>query len=246
MQRSFPFAHDDFLPTIRARLLAILGPQRNEEPLDPLSQLVKASISTKTHDQISDRAFDRLRKRYPSWERLARDAPSTIEAVIRPVRYADSKAVTLPAALRMIVARNGRLDLAFLADWEDEAAMQWLDGLPGVGPKVAATVLNFSTLHRRVLPVDTHLLRLGERLGLLPARSTYETGFDVFMRRVPDDWDADTLFELHWLLKYLSQMVCTKKPPDCSRCPLRDLCPRLIVDDRDVGSRGRTGRIAYS
>jgi endonuclease III len=246
MQRSFTFAHDDFLPAIRARLLAILGPQCNPQPLDPLSQLVKVSISTQTRDQISDRAFDRLRKRYPSWELRARDAPSAIEAVIRPVAHADRKAVTLPAALRMIVARNGRLDLEFLADWEDEAAMQWLDGLPGVGAKVAATVLNFSTLHRRVLPVDTHLLQLGERLGLLPAKSTYESGFDIFMRRLPADWDADTLFELHWLLKYLGQMVCTKKSPDCSRCPLRDLCPRLIADDRDAGSRGRTGQMAYS
>jgi endonuclease III len=71
MQRSFAFTHDDFLPSIRARLLAILGPQSNPEPLDPLSQLVMASISTQTHDQISDRAFRRLRGRYPSSELLA-------------------------------------------------------------------------------------------------------------------------------------------------------------------------------
>src|SRR6202000_2797579 len=105
----------------------------------------------------------------------------------------EPKALRLPGALRMIVARTGQLDLEFLVDWEEEAAMQWLDGLPGVGPKVAATVLNFSTLRKRVLPVDRHLLRLGGRLGLLPADVDEQAGFDVFMRRVPDAWGADDL-----------------------------------------------------
>jgi endonuclease III len=55
-------------------------------------------------------------------------------------------------------------------------AMQWLRGLPGVGSKVAATVLNLSTLRMRALPVDTHLLRVGERLGPLPVATTTTPG----------------------------------------------------------------------
>ncbi len=228
MQRSLAFTDDTLLGTIRARLLAILGPQRDAQRLDPISQLVKASISSRTRDRVAARAFAQLCQRYASWDLLSRETAGVIEALIRPVTFADRKAADLPAALRMIRARTGRLDLEFLVDWEDEVAMHWLDGLPGVGAKIAATVLNFSTLRKRVLPVDTHLLRVGRRLGLLPANADYPSGFDSFMRRVADVWDADDLYELHWLLKYLGQHVCTDSAPACTRCPLRDLCPRLL------------------
>lgn len=232
MQRSLAFVEEDVLPAIRARLLDRLGPQRDSERLDPVSQLVMASISGRTHDAIAKAAFLRLRARFAAWELLGRAAPAAIEAIIRPVTFADRKAARLPPALRMIAARAGALDLSFLADWEPELAMPWLEALPGVGPKVAATVLNFSSLRGRAFAVDTHLLRVGKRLGLLPATANYATGFMVFMRRLPDDWNADALYELHWLLKYLGQFVCRATAPACPLCPLRDLCPRLIATDR--------------
>ena len=228
MQRSLAFMVDLSLETVRARLQAILGPQRQADAdrLDPMSQLVKASISGRTRDRVAESAFARLRRRFPDWALLGAAAPRTIEAIIRPVTHADAKAVHLRAAIRMIRARTGDLDLAFLADWDEEAAMQWLDGLPGVGPKVAATVLNFSTLRKRVLAVDTHLLRVGTRLGWLPPNADYASGFALMARRLPATWDADALFEMHWLLKYLGQHVCTHHAPACARCPLSDLCPQ--------------------
>lgn len=210
---------------IRARLLARLGPQRDAWRLDPVSQLVNAMISTNTLDAVSSAAFERLRQRYASWDDLRLAAPDELEAIIVPVRHANQKARHLPQALRMIVARNGSLDLDFLGDWDEEMAIQWLRGLPGVGAKVAATVLNFSTLRKRALPVDTHLLRVGKRLGLLPPHTDYDDGYDLFMRLVPDTWDADALYEFHWLLKYLGQSLCPHETPICAQCPLSDLCP---------------------
>lgn len=103
--------------------------------------------------------------------------------------------------------------------------MAWLRELTGVDAKVAATVLNFSTLRRRVMAVDTHLLRLGERLGFVPENSSYRSGYEGYMRLIPDDWDADDFYEFHWLLKYLGQEVCSKTRPACADCALRDLCP---------------------
>lgn len=224
MQPSLAFDHAPILPQIRERLLAVFGPQRDAERADPLSQFVAAFISTRTHDDVSVPAFRRLRRRYQTWEALARATAAEIEPVIRPVTFADKKALFLPSALRMIIARSGSLDLHFLADWDEEMAMQWLDGLPGVGPKIAATVLNFSTLRKRNLSVDTHLLRVGKRLRLLSPRADYDSGYEPFMRLVPHDWDADDLYEFHWLMKYLGQRDCTHALPACARCPLRDLC----------------------
>jgi endonuclease-3 len=50
----------------------------------------------------------------------------------------------------------------------------------------------------------------------------------MLMRLVPDDWDADDLFEFHWLVKLHGQKVCFHDAPACFRCPLRALCSRGV------------------
>jgi endonuclease-3 len=228
MQFSLALEEKPFLARVRDRLLTQYGPQRDAERPDPISQLVNGIIGSQTRDTVSTAAFWRLRARYGSWDRLRHASPDEIERIIRPVTHAEKKAEELPQALRMIVAQCGSLDLDFLADWSEEMAMQRLKGLPGVGPKIAATVLNFSTLRMRALAVDTHLLRVGMQLGLLPPNAKYEIGHEVFMRLVPDDWDADALYEFHWLVKMHGQQVCRPSTPSCPRCSLRDLCPRRL------------------
>jgi endonuclease-3 len=230
MQLSLPLAEDALLARIRGRLLSAYGPQQDDWRLDPLNQLVNALISYQTTDDIAFPAFGRLRRRYPTWEACSRATPEEIERTIRPVVFADRKARDLPRILRMIAARAGALDLDFLADFEAEAALQWLSALPGVGPKIAAAALNFSFLRKRVLPVDMHLLRLGGRLGVLREGATYESGYDAYMRLVPDDWNGDDVYELHWLMKYHSQDTCTLRTPDCRGCALRDLCATAPAD----------------
>jgi endonuclease-3 len=224
MQLSLAVDQTPILPRIRARLLARLGPQRDTLRLDPVSQLVLAIVSSRTRDEISLQAFERLARRCRSWEALSQAEPRAIEAIIRTVTYADVKAIQLPQALRLITARAGSLDLGFLAHWPEEQAMRWLEELPGVGTRNAATTLNFSKLRKRTLSVGTHLLRVGQRLGLLPPRTDYARGYALYMRLVPDTWGGDDLYEFHWLMKYHGQRTCTHIAPPCSACPLSDLC----------------------
>jgi len=120
MQFSLTLDQAPILPRIRTRLLASCGPQRDSLRLDPVSQLVLAIISARTRDEVSLQAFERLARRYRPWSALGRAAPAAVEAIIRPVTYADVKAVHLPRALRLIEARTGSLDLAFLAIWPEE------------------------------------------------------------------------------------------------------------------------------
>lgn len=225
MQLSLTLDDDPPLPRIRDRLLAILGPRRDVDRHDPVSQLVKGILSSETRDEVSAKVFARLSTRYPCWDMLRQVSPRQIKHLIWEVNRAELKAEQLPRALRMAAARSGDINLDFLADWEVEDAMQWLIGLPGVGPKVAASVLNFSTLRKRALVVDRHLLRLGKRLGLLSAKADFGDGYNTYMKLVPDSWGADDLYEFHWLMKPLSQAVCTAGAPACRSCPLRDLCP---------------------
>jgi len=116
--------------------------------------------------------------------------------------------------------------------------------LPGIGPRNAATVLNFSTLRRRTFSVNTHLLRVGKRLGLLPPAADCKLGRDLFMRLIPDAWTADDLYEFHWLMKLHGQRLCTNDAPPCSHCPLRDLCPRQGLVTRRDGGRSRLAVVA--
>jgi endonuclease-3 len=229
MQLSLALDDRPLLPRVRDRLLARLGPRRDGRRRDPVSQLVRSMLGSKTRDEVTRRVFRELRRRYPTWDRLGEAPPRAILRVIWPVNLADVKAEQLPQALRMIVACTGRLSLDHLADLDEEAAMQWLRRLPGVGSKIAAEVLNFSTLRKRALVVDTQLLRLGGRLGLLPLDADYDAGHEQLMRQLPDAWDAEDLAELHRLMKLLGQTVCTAHAPACGACPLRDLCPRCGV-----------------
>ena len=235
MQMPLLFERTPVLTRLRARLGAVFGPQRDEERLDPTSQLVNAIISARTRDAVSLAAFARLRQRYPAWEALRQAEPFEIECLIRPVMYADVKARWLPRALAMITAETGGLDLAFLGALPVDDAMAWLRQLPGIDMRNAATTINFSTLRMRALSIDTHVLRIGQRLGLLPPTADYARAYHGYMRLVPESWDGDDLYELHWLLKQHGQQVCTFAAPKCGQCVLRDLCPRRIVERATIG-----------
>jgi len=107
--------------------------------------------------------------------------------------------------------------------------MTWLQGLPGVGCKVSAAVLNFSTLNRRALVVDTHVHRVARRLGLVGRSTLPSEAYAMLMAEAPSNWTSEDLFEFHWLLKKLGQSVCTEAQPACALCPMREDCARVDV-----------------
>lgn len=229
-QLPFDFAGFLDLPRFHARLRAAFGLQRSAHRLDPVSQLVKSMLSARTYDEVSWAAFVRLGNAYPDWGVLA-DAPQKeVEAVIGPVTFAEVKARQIPHALRVIRLRTGGLDLSLLAEQPIDHAMHWLQGLPGVGCKAAAAVLNFSTLRRRALVVDTHVHRVTKRLGLVGRSSDPTQAYHTLMAASSEAWDAEMLYELHWLIKGLGQSACTHEAPRCALCPLRDACPRVGVE----------------
>lgn len=221
------FGEPAVLPPIRDALLQSHGPLRPAHRLSPVGQLVKSMLSARTYDAISWPVFLSLEAEVASWEVLTDMDPAEIEPMIASVTHADAKARFLPLALSEIRRRRGALSLDFLKDWEIDQAMAWLSSLPGVGCKSAAAVLNFSTLNRRAMVVDTHVHRVACRLGLAsgePSR-TYE----IMMEMAPADWSAEALHDLHWLFKSLGQRTCTHGAPRCSACPLVRTCPRIGV-----------------
>jgi endonuclease-3 len=179
-----------------------------------------------------------LRERFGTWENL-RDSPlAEIEDALRDITFPEQKAVQLKASLEQITARYGSLTLDFLAKYRTDKIRAWLEQFPGVGPKTSAAVVNFSTLRRPAMCVDSHHLRVTQRLGLTP-RADAATTEERLMRLVPETWTAEMLDEHHQLIKQLGQKICTFAEPRCSECPLLKLCPYGQRQIADAGqSRG--------
>jgi endonuclease-3 len=115
---------------------------------------------------------------------------------------------------------GGRLDLDLLATAPREAAIEFLERLPGVGRKTAACVLLFS-FDRPEMPVDTHVYRVSSRLGLIRPKASFEEAHDVLVS-VTDPGDV---FELHVNMLRHGRRICTARDPRCRECPLLRLCP---------------------
>jgi endonuclease III len=178
--------------------------------------LVRTILSQNTSDTNRDVAWERLRERFPTWQAV-RDAPlEEVEDAIRPGGLAPQKAPRIQEALRDL---DDDLDLSWLAEAPREEAISYLTSLPGVGRKTAACVLMFS-FGRPEIPVDTHVYRVGGRLGLLPAGASLQRAHDE-MLAITDPEDA---YELHISLIRHGRAVCRPRPR-CPECALRRMCP---------------------
>ncbi len=182
----------------------------------PVDELVLTVLSQNTNDRNRDVAYGRLRERFPTWDAVRHAPIEEIEDAIRPGGLAPTKSMRI----RQILEAIGEDDLAHLAhDPLDEARAE-LCALPGVGRKTAACVLLFA-FGRPDVPVDTHVSRVGTRLGLFRPGAPFDEMHDEALRFVPPE-DA---YEFHVLLIRHGRRTCAARRPRCEECPLLSLCP---------------------
>jgi len=194
--------------------------QREWRPrLDPLSELIFTILSQNTSDVNRDRAWRRLKDRFPTWESvLAADTTELAEA-IRPGGLANVKAPRIQETLRVIQMERGEFTLDFLAEMEVDEAKRWLTSLHGVGPKTAAIVLLFS-LGKPAFPVDTHVHRVSRRLGLIAPKTSREKAHEVLEELLP----PEIYHTFHLNLIAHGRDVCKSQQPRCAACLLREQC----------------------
>ena len=205
------------LRAIRDRLRREYGRPLLRPHHAPIEELVLTVLSQNTNDRNRDVAYGRLRERFSSWDEI-RDAPvEDVEDAIRPGGLAPTKAVRI----KQILGAIGEDDLGWMEESPLDEARAYLCELPGVGRKTAACVLLFS-YGRPDVPVDTHVYRVGQRLGLWPERASFERAHDEMLRLVDD---PDEAYEIHVLLIRHGRRTCTARNPDCPRCPLLRICP---------------------
>ena len=212
---------------VHERLCAAYGcPIPYFHTLDPLSELVSSLLSHRTKNRDSGRAFKALRARFPTWEAV-RDAPTAeVEETIAAATWPEQKAPRIQAVLRLIAERrDGVLTLDFLGELPVREARDWLEAIPGIGPKTSAAVLLFSRLRMPALPVDSHHHRVAVRLGLIPANVAVGPAHRLLEAQLPEGWDAQQVYDNHEALMLHGQRCCYWRDPACERCPVLDLCP---------------------
>lgn len=186
----------------------------------PLDEFVLTILSQNTSAANYTRAFANLRERIGDWNAVRTASEAEIEDAIRPGGLARIKAPRIKQALNDILERTGDLSLDFLADMPDEDARRFLMEFDGVGIKTASCVLMFS-LNRPVLPVDTHVHRLSQRLGLIDRTVSAEAAHDALQAVVPDE----LVYSFHVNLVTHGRRVCKAQKPACDGCVLLHLCP---------------------
>lgn len=188
---------------------------------DPMSMLVDILLSHRTRDEQTAAAYDNLLKRFGSWEAV-RDAPmQEVQDTIANVNFPEVKAPRIQAIMRQITTERGELNLDFLRTLPVEEGAAWLDRFEGVGPKTAACVLLFSC-QKPILPVDVHVHRVSQRLGLIGKKVTADNAHSLLQALLPQD--ARTIYNFHKALLRHGQRICVYERPHCSKCPITDLC----------------------
>lgn len=185
-----------------------------------VSVLIETILSQNTSAANSTAGYKRLWRAFRSWNKVA-DAP--VEQIEKPIRISGLSRIKAPRMQRILQqlrAERGKIDLEFLQGWDPQQAYHYLMQFDGVGPKTANCVLLFS-FGMPLFPVDTHIHRITQRLGLIPAKATADQAHDLLAPLIaPGD-----RYAMHILLIAHGRQVCRARNPQCTSCPLLALCP---------------------
>jgi endonuclease-3 len=197
------------------------GMPRARRTGSPLDVLIKTILSQNTNDTNRDRAYTRLKAKYPSWEPVASARPGDIARAIEPAGLFRQKSRAIKGLLRYLISNGEALDGKFLCRMESHEAIAELTTLKGIGIKTVSVALMFGCGRDDVFPVDTHVLRVSKRLEFLSERTGAEKAHRILGEMVPRGKAAS----LHLNLIRLGRDVCGARGPQCPRCALAARCP---------------------
>jgi endonuclease-3 len=180
----------------------------------PLELLVAVLLSAQCTDRRVNLVTPALFADFPTAEDYARSTPLGVSRYISSLGLFRNKAKSLVGLGHALGKLHGG---------EVPIARAALAKLPGVGPKTAGVV----SMHLggdQAFPVDTHVMRLSRRLGFSRRLDPDEIEKNLQVLFARDDW-----FKAHQLLIWHGRRVCHARSPECHRCVVAALCPRLGV-----------------
>jgi endonuclease III len=207
-------------PDARATALAEL---QEQEQGDPFRILIGTILSHRTRDENTSRAVENLFSRYKTPEQLATANPSTVRKLIRPSGFYNMKTKNIIKVSNQLLENfGGRVP----------STMDELLTLHSVGRKTANCVLVYA-FNEPAIPVDTHVHRISNRLGLVSTKKPEETE-EALTKSVPRKYWLD----LNDLFVRFGQTTCKPIGPRCGDCTLRPECKyyRTVVSKRNKPS----------
>jgi endonuclease-3 len=198
--------------------------------------LIGTVLSQNTNDRNSHRAYLQLRKSYPTWKKVAEAPVAGIASAIKVGGMKNLKSRRIKKLLLGVHKENGGYRLNKLELMSDDDIISMLTGYDGIGFKTAACVLLFS-LRRDVFPVDTHIHRISNRLGLVRTKTPEKT-FEAMRLLVP----KGKAYSFHTNLIRFGRKVCLARNPRCGDCPLYDECEFSEKETHATREPGATSR----
>jgi len=189
----------------RLRQIYTVGTYRN----DPFKVLIATVLSQRTRDENTHVAAKNLFEVYKTPFELSNANLEHIQLLIKPAGFYKVKASRIKEISRIILEKyNGNIpdDITTLL------------ALPGVGRKTANCVLAYG-FGKPAIPVDTHVHRISNRLGLVKTKSEHETE-KALEKIIPIEYWV----ELNELMVKFGQDICQPIKPKCNQCNIKDLC----------------------
>ncbi|MCF8383044.1 MAG: endonuclease III [Chlorobium sp.] len=191
--------------------LGALYPEPKSELVygSPFQLLIATILAAQATDKQVNKITVELFRVAPDARSMSLLDPDTVKSLVRSINYFNNKAKNILAVSKKLAEEyNGEVP-------ESRAA---LESLPGVGRKTANVVLSNAFRHP-VMPVDTHVHRVSNRIGLVKTSKPEETETGL-IAIIPEEWVID----FHHYLLLHGRYTCKAKKPECPRCTLRDIC----------------------
>jgi len=192
---------------------------RKRRKLPVLDELVLTILSQNTSDVNSTAAFETLKKKFPTWDKVAKAKEKDVIASIRHGGLADQKGPRIQVILREIYANRGKYDLSHVRRMAMDKGFEYLLHFKGVGMKTASCVMLFSC-NKPAFPVDTHILRVSQRLGIVGPKDNADKASGMYMKHT----DPEDRFKFHIDIIFFGREICRSRNPECGRCKLRRNC----------------------
>jgi endonuclease III len=216
-------------PSLAVETLARLAKQHPTAECElvhrsPFELVVAVVLSAQTTDVGVNKATPKLFARFPDARALAAASPAEVEPYVATLGFFRVKSKAIVALARALVDRHGG---------EVPPVFEDLVKLPGVGRKTANVVLGVLWNKPEGVVVDTHVIRLSQRLGWTKHREPDKIERDLCAILPREEWD-----HAGHVLIFHGRRCCYARKPECSACSVKDACPSAF-DAETVGRKAR-------
>jgi endonuclease-3 len=195
----------------------------------PFQLLVATVLSAQTTDVAVNKATPALFAKYPTPEALAKPEPREVEPYVSTLGFFRQKAKSLVGLARKLVEEHGG---------EVPRTLDALVKLPGVGRKTANVVLGVAFHAPEGVVVDTHVLRIAQRLGWSRHNDPVKVEQDLMKLLPRREWD-----HVSHVLIFHGRRICFAARPNCPGCGVNDVCPSAFRAE-NVGRKAKRVRPA--